>query len=106
MGGLVDAGVNNIQGVEFKTSKLAEYETQARKDAALDAKKKANDYAAALGQKTGKAIVISDSSQPFYPPMMRAMKFESDAASGAQMETLAIGEIEIRANVTISFELQ
>ena len=106
MMGLVDAGVNNIQGVEFKTTKLAEYEAQARKDAALDAKKKANDYAGALGQKVGKAIIISDSSEAYYPPMMRAMKFESDAAIGAQIETLAIGEIIINATVTISFELQ
>lgn len=106
MSGLVDAGVNNIQGVEFKTSKLAEYETQARREAALDAKKKANDYAVALGQKVGKAIVINDSSQAYYP-VMRSMKFEAaDASGGAQMETLAIGEIEVKATVTISFELQ
>ena len=107
MGGLVDAGVNNIQGVEFKTSKLAQYEQQARTEAALDAKKKAADYAAALGQKTGKAIVISDSSQPYYPVMRNmSMKSYDGAEAAAPMETLAVGQIEIRANVTISFELQ
>ena len=106
MGGLIDAGVNNIQGVEFKTSKLAQYEQQARTEAALDAKKKAADYATALGQKAGKAIVISDSSQSYYPVMRPMMKaYESADAAGAQMETLAIGQIEIKANVTISFEL-
>jgi len=107
MGGLIDAGVNNIQGVEFKTSKLAQYEQQARTEAALDAKKKAADYATALGQKTGKAIVISDSSQPYYP-VMRSMSmkaYDGAEAAAPPMETLAIGKIEIKASVTISFEL-
>lgn len=103
--GLVDAGVNNIQGVQFKTSKLAQYESEARIKAVADAKQKANDYAGALNQKVGKAIVVTDNSQTYYPPvMMRSMKFEA-ADSTMPKETLAIGEITVTANVTISFEL-
>jgi uncharacterized protein YggE len=103
--GLVDAGVNTIQGVQFKTSKQAQYESEARVKAVADAKLKANDYAGALGQKTGKAIVVTDNTQTYYPPvMMRSMSFkESDSAM--PKETLAIGEITITANVNISFEL-
>ncbi|MDV6168555.1 SIMPL domain-containing protein [Flavobacterium sp. DG1-102-2] len=105
MMGLVDAGVNNIQGVEFRTSKLAQYESEARVKAVAQAKQKAGDYAGALGQKVGKAIVVTDNTQTFYPqPMMRAMKFEA-ADSTAPQETLAIGEITVTANVNISFEL-
>ena len=46
---LVDSGINSIQGVEFKSSKIKEYESQARKKAILDAKKKADDYVLATG---------------------------------------------------------
>jgi len=104
MMGLIDAGVNNIQGVQFKTSKQAQYESEARIKAVADAKQKANDYASALNQKVGKAIVVTDNSQTYYPPMVRSMKFEA-ADSVMPQETLAIGEITVTANVTISFEL-
>lgn len=106
MMGLVDTGINNIQGVEFKSTKVAQFESDARKAAVADAKTKALDYASALSQKVGKAIMVSDNSQTHYPvPMMYAMK--AGAAEDAMpRETLAIGEIEITANVTISFSLE
>ncbi|MBF02468.1 MAG: hypothetical protein CMP76_04145 [Flavobacterium sp.] len=103
---LVNSGINQIQGVEFKSSKMKQYETEARKKAVMDAKMKAEDYVSVLNQKIGKAISISDTTAPSYPqPMYRnvmAKGLEMDAAN----ETLAIGEIEINANVTISFVLE
>ena len=41
---LVDSGINSIQGVEFKSSKIKEFERDARKKAMVDAKQKAEDY--------------------------------------------------------------
>ncbi|MBA9071927.1 hypothetical protein GGR22_000053 [Flavobacterium gossypii] len=106
MMGLVDTGINNIQGVEFKSTKVAQFESDARKAAVADAKTKALDYASALSQKVGKAIMVSDNSQTHYPvPMMYAMK-AGVAEDAMPRETLAIGEIEITANVTISFSLE
>lgn len=104
--GLVDSGANVIQGVDFKSSKVAEYESQARIQAVQNAKQKANDYASALNQKAGKALLVSDNSTTNYPrPMFAAMKMESDAGNMSK-ETLAIGEIEVTANVTINFALE
>ena len=106
MMGLVDAGVNSIQGVEFKTSKLAQYESEARVKAIENAKKRAQDYAGALNQKLGKALLVTDNTQVYYPMPMRA-QFKTEAADADMpRETLAIGEITITANVNISFELQ
>lgn len=106
---LVDSGINSIQGVEFKSSKIKEYESQARKKAILDAKQKAEDYVSVLaGQKVGKALVISDNSYTNYPrPVLAEMKTMdmTDGASTPQ-ETLAIGEIEIISNVSVSFALE
>jgi uncharacterized protein len=104
MMGLTDAGVNTIDGVTFKTSKQAEYESEARVKAVEDAKKKAADYAAALGQKAGKAITVTDNTQVIYPQVYR-MKSAAYEADSASQETLAIGEITITANVNIAFEL-
>ena len=106
---LVDSGINSIQGVEFKSSKIKEYESQARKKAMVDAKQKAEDYVSVLaGQKVGKALVISDNSFTNYPrPVYAEMKTMAMADGSAMpQETLAIGEIEIISNVSVSFVLE
>jgi uncharacterized protein YggE len=107
MMGLNDIGVNSIQGVEFKSSKMEEYEKEARKKAMLSAKQKAEDYVSVLGQKIGKAILISDNSQVYYPqPVYKnRMMAMAESADGAARETLAVGEIEISATVNVSFVL-
>lgn len=105
MMGLTDAGVNNISGVEFRTSKQAQYESDARVKAVQAARGKASDYAAALGQKVGKAIMVTDNTQTFYPMARAEMYMMKADSAGAQRETLAVGEIEITASVNISFQL-
>ena len=103
---LVDSGINAIQGVEFKSSKIEALESEARQKAILNAKKKALDFTGALGQKVGKALLINDNSQTHYPqPIYREVMMTKMADAGVPNETLAVGEIEISANVTVSFEL-
>ena len=106
MEGLVQQGINRLDKVSFESSKLAQYETEARKLAMKDAKAKAEEYVSVLGQKVGKAFTISDNIQVYHPqPMYAAMRMKESADAGASNETLAIGEIEITANVSVSFVL-
>lgn len=104
---LVDAGVNRIDNVEFKSSKIKALQSEARKLAVIDAKAKATDYVTALGQKMGKAILITDNSQANYPMPMYKNLSAMSMADGAQVqaETIAIGEIEVIANVSVCFAL-
>lgn len=106
--GLIDNGVNRIDNVEFKSSKLETLQSEARKLAMKDAKLKAEDYVSVLGQKIGKALLINDNSQAYYPQPMYKSNMMAMAADGesAPRQTLAIGEIEITANVTVSFILE
>ncbi len=106
--GLVDNGVNRIDNVEFKSSTLTIHQSEARKLAMKDAKLKAEDYVSVLGQKIGKALLINDNSQAYYPqPMFKSnMLAMANDADSAPRQTLAIGEIEITANVTVSFILE
>ena len=108
MEGTVDAGINRINNVEFKTSKLLQLQSDARKLAIKDAKTKADDFVSVLGQKVGKAITISDNSAGYNPPpvLYRAMMKTESMSDSAQNETLAIGEIEIVVNVSVSFILE
>jgi len=105
---LVDSGINNIQGVAFESSKIKEFERQARKEAMLNAKEKATDYVSVLaGQKVGKALLISENSATNYPrPQVYAMKSMAMESDSMPRETLAIGEIEIIATINVSFILE
>lgn len=107
MEGLVDEGINRIDNVTFQSSKLAQYQSEARKLAMKEAKLKAEDYVSVLGQKIGRAMTISDNSQTYSPqPMYGAMKTMEMSDTRAPRETLAVGEINITANVTVSFILE
>jgi uncharacterized protein YggE len=107
MNGLNDTGVNSIQGVEFKSSKLEVYEKEARKNAMLNAQQKANDYVSVLGQKVGKALLITDNSQSYVPqPMYKGGLMAMAADMNAPRETLAVGEMEISTNVSVTFALE
>jgi uncharacterized protein len=106
MSGLVDTGINRINYITFETSKEEQFKSEARKLAMQDAKKKAEDYVSVLNQKVGKALTINDNTQVIFP---RAEKFmvsmAADAVGNGAPETLAIGEIEVTANVSASFLL-
>ena len=107
MEGLVNEGINRIDNVEFKSSKMTQLQSDARKLAVKDAKSKAEDFVSVLGQKIGKAILISDNSQTYTPrPILYAMKTMAMDGAEATKETLAAGEIEITANVSVSFSLE
>lgn len=108
MMGLNETGINSIQGVEFKSSKMETLERDARKKAMQNAKQKAEDYVSVLNQKIGKALLITDNSQAYYPqPMFKGnmMAMAADSESSPR-ETLAVGEIEITATVSVTFILE
>ena len=107
MEGLVNQGINRIDNVTFQSSKMKQYESEARKLAMKEAKLKAEDYVSVLGQKVGRALTISDNSQTYYPqPMYVGMKTMQSNDMSAPRETLAAGEITITATVTVNFILE
>lgn len=103
--GLMQRGINRIDGITFGSSKSDDLQSQARRNAVANAKMKAEEYAAVLNQKIGKAIQISEQGS-FSPPMpmlrAQAMMMSSDSTG----ETLAVGEMEIIAKIQVVFELQ
>lgn len=105
MSELIAAGANTINDINFKSTQTDKYASQIRAKAILNAKKKAEDYANAIGQSIGKALIINDQSTVNTPRvyMMKAEMMASDSAENKQ--TLAIGEIEILSNVNVVFEL-
>lgn len=104
MRGLLDSGVNRIDGVSFSSSDRKDLESQARKRAIENAKMKAEEYASALGQKIGKAISVSEFQSGPEPRMkMRAMMSDAVEESDSSM---ALGEMEIQVMVQVKFLLE
>lgn len=103
MSGLLNSGLNRIDGIEFMTSKKDELQSEARKKAVLDAQMKAKEYAAALGQEIGKAIRISEIQTDHYQPVYRVMEMKQDSS---EQETIAPGEMEVRVKVNVDFLLK
>ena len=104
MNGLLETGINRIDGVSFSSSEKEKLESDARKKAVANAQEKAKEYAGVLGQTIGKAIAISEFRVTNTPqPMYRAMAMEGDSSRSQQ--TIAPGEMEIKAVVNVSFIL-
>ncbi|RYZ58680.1 MAG: DUF541 domain-containing protein [Proteobacteria bacterium] len=103
---LFDAGANVLNNVDFRSSKRLELESEARKAAIANAKKKAALMANELGLSLGKAVEISDQAIASEAPshrggMMAMAKMEEDSSG----PTLAAGQLEVSSQVGIIFEL-
>ena len=100
----LDAGVNYIYGVQFRTTKLRDYRDEARALALKAAKEKAKDMAKELGQKVGRPYTIveegyEERTAPYVTPGTGVGLREAD-------KNIALGQMGISATVRVSFELR
>jgi uncharacterized protein YggE len=115
----LQAGVNYIHGVDFQTTELRKYRDQARELALKAAQEKAEMMAATLGQKIGKPLQINEVTigAPWWyssswwgygrqTGMTQNVTQNAGDNQGETSDTIALGKISIRANVTVTFELQ
>jgi uncharacterized protein YggE len=104
MKGLIDTGINRIDGINFSSSKEESLKSEARKKAVENAQMKAREYASVLNQSVGKAVSISEFNNSGDPrPMYKTAMMDSSAGGGEQ--TIALGEMEIKSTVNVSFLL-
>lgn len=107
MGDLLDkavaSGSNQINGISFSVANPQEALDRARKEAVIDAKRKADLYAAATSTTIGNVISLSEGlgSEPA-PIMMRAKMAASDSAA----VPIAQGEQVISVDVNIAWEIK
>lgn len=106
MEGLIESGINNIDGVEFSSSNIEEYRSKARKLAITNAKMKAEEYTAVLGQSVGNAISIAESGSAMPLPQPQYKMMAMSESADASQETIAPGEITISAKINVVFELK
>jgi len=101
-------GANRLMGFEFRTTELRKHRDQARKLAIKAAKEKAIALASELECKVGKPRTINESGGSSLgwnrASFQNNEAFAGPAAEGG--ETLPLGQIAIRANVSVTFDLE
>lgn len=101
---LVNAGVNNINQVQFTVKDPKAAKDQARTDAIREAKAKAESMADAAGVKLGPLLAINEAAGLTgpQPVMMKAARLESATVS----TPISAGEQTLSVSVNLSYAIQ
>jgi uncharacterized protein len=100
---LVTAGTDEIEGVDFGVSDTSGLRALARREAVLDARRKAELYAEAAGIRLGAVLHIDDEDSE----LAGTSHFRATAAAsiGAGAENLAPGSVVVSAAVILGFAI-
>ncbi|HOW43695.1 MAG TPA: SIMPL domain-containing protein [Candidatus Aminicenantes bacterium] len=108
---LLEAGIENIGGIDFQVSEYKKYREQAREMALKAAQEKAEKMAAVLNRGIGAAMQISEGYSGWSGWGSRRQAMTQNVAQevpggGGEPGTIALGKISIRASVSVTFELK
>lgn len=103
-GGLIGKGVNDVSGVEFRTTELRKHRDAARLQAVKAAREKAEAMAGELGATLSSVQSITEYSTPPRSTFSQNSLTPVRAFEGSN-SSVAAGVIEIKANVHVVFRL-
>ena len=95
-------GANSIGAIQFDVSNRAELLDQARVAAVKTAKARAEMLAAAADVELGDLLFLNEGQASFPRPVMA----RAEASFAADAVPIAQGELDIRASVTLTYELE
>ena len=103
---LLTMEISNLGSPVFRTTEIKKYQEDARFKAIIDARERAIGLAKQLGQTISKAHRISEVNVSHGGRVAYANFAEDAGRSGApQQESFAIGQLEIKAEIDVSFNL-
>lgn len=106
---LLQMGINRLGGVQFRSSKMEEHRYTVRKMAIEAAKQKAKFMSNEVGIELGDIINVAENVNTPYPQFNRGnyanMMRADESAGGGDGGSLSVGQISLKANVTIYYEL-
>jgi uncharacterized protein len=117
LGGALEAGVNYVHGVQFRTTELRQHRDEARALAINAAREKAIALAGELGQEVGQPLTIQEEQVGWWSSynawwgatwggaMSQNVIQETGGVSLLADSGLAPGQIKVTARVSVSFEL-
>ena len=105
MCGIIQAGVNEISEVKFRSRKLNEYRAKARRQAAASAKEKAINYASSLGKGLGDVLHIEDVNPAGLQGNEGNVTAEIETTNEDQPKAYDPGHITVKGAVLAVFSL-
>lgn len=114
---VLEAGANYVHGIDFRTTELRKHRDEARAVAIKAAREKADALAKELGQAIGKPYKIQEGQIGWWygnygwwgargGAQMAQNAIQEAGASSESGSSIALGQISVRAQVTVSFELE
>lgn len=100
---LVNAGANQVSGPSFQLDNPDIASDEARVEAMKKARARADLYAKAAGLTVKRILTISESGG--YAPQPMVMYARAEAMMAKAPSPVAAGEVQVGANVTVTFEL-
>ena len=100
------AGVNRVDGVSFSVADPSKYKAEARLKAIRAAREKANTMASELGQTIGKPWEVAEQNDFETTISTANLAVQYQMPRRLEGETIAGGELTIRASVRVSFQLE
>lgn len=105
--GVVSAGVNQVNGVNFQIDNPDKLKAKAREMAINDAKKKAGELKNQLGIKLGRIVNFSEGFTGFPTPViLEGRAIDKRGGFGGGGPEVPSGENEITVNVTITYQIK
>jgi uncharacterized protein YggE len=118
--GTLKAGANQVVNVELYTSELRTYRDQARELAMKAAAEKARDLATTAGAEAGCVLHIDENSWSYYNGWWYGQNSSNlwtqntvqnagpsgGTGSGSDAEPVSLGQISVRAEVSVTFSLK
>ncbi len=104
---LVAKNIDRIEQVSYGLKRSADAEMEVSVEAVKDAKMKAQKLLGALGATLGPVISVNADGGGYMPRPMPMMMAKADMAGGApEAASIPAGDVNIRQNVTVQFEIQ
>jgi uncharacterized protein len=103
--GVVTAGVNQVNNLQFTIDEPEKLKAEARTKAIAAAKAKADELKGQIGLKLGRIVNFSENVGGYVVPMMYDTKAMSSGMGGGGPE-IATGENEITISVTLTYQIR
>ena len=104
--GVVAAGVNQVDQLQFVIDNPEQLKTQARAKAIKDAKEKANTLESQIGINLGKIVNFQENVAGYPGPIMYETAMLKSGTGGAELPSLPSGENELTVSVTITYQIK
>jgi uncharacterized protein YggE len=103
---VLEAGVNHVHGIQFRTSELRKHRDRARALAVAAAREKATALALDLERAIGRAVSIDEGGMGYGYNAANTNVSLNAGGPSSEAATVAFGQIRVSASVSVTFELK